>query len=177
MKMESIFETISSTILKVEEEKEAAKKAANEKCVKKVIAGLKDVRAIIQNIFEKMATEESFRDLLKRGVVKTDILVNQKRYQKIIVERCPYGTTEVSELFDNDDVKKIEEAGNLKSMTTELYFKEIENLVLDSGDEATKGIRVRNSRNIEFLIDGKWFDVFIEDGIKFDRVGKITLEL
>lgn len=172
--MKDIFKTISSTIDKINDEKQSVEDTANKKAVKSVIDGITDLREIISIVFSYMKTEETIRDLLHRGIVKCS---GDKNHQSLIIKRYPHDTTDVSELFSSTDIISIEEKGNLKKLTTELKYPNIKSLVLESGDEAVEHVAIINNRKIEFFIDGKRIRVFIEDGIRFDRVGQIFLEL
>lgn len=180
------MEEIQSIIEKVDEEENVKTIKQNNKLAEKAIFGVEDLENILGHILSKLSSEDKFRDLLTRGVIKRENYPNDpsndshthKRF-KIVIKKYPHDTTEKNELFD-DYVETIESKGHLTKLTTALLYPEVVSIINRklSEDENEHRFLIENNRNVSIVMSAnKYAKIFIEDGsYSHDTVGKITLE-
>ena len=181
------MEEIHSIIEKIDEEEHVKTTKQNNRLAEQAILGVEDLGNILGHILNKLSSEDKFRDLLTRGVIKRENYPNDpsndshthKRF-KIVIKKYPHDTTEKNELFD-DYVETIESKGHLTKLTTALLYPEVVSIINRklSEDGNEHRFLIENNRNVSIVIsDSKYAKIFIEDGnYSHDSVGKITLEL
>ena len=181
------MEEIQSIIEKIDEEEHVKTTKQNNRLAEQAILGMEDLENILGRILSKLSSEDKFRDLLTRGVVKREDYPNDPsndshihKRSKIIIKKYPHDTTEKNELFDAD-VETIESKGHLTKLTTALLYPEVVSIINKklSEDGNKHKFLIENNRNVSIVISGdKYAKIFIEDGnYSHDNIGKITLVL
>lgn len=178
--MENCFNTILSTIDKIDEEEHAKTIESNNKLAKEALLGLKDLENILGHILNKLRSEYQFRGLLNRGVIKRENDSDNSNYshKRIIIKKYPHDTTEKNELFD-DAVESIEKTGHLTKLTTALLYPEVVSIIKQklSENKNENMFLFDNNRNINIIISSNQYaKIFIEDGsFSYDSIGRIIL--
>lgn len=176
------MEEIQSIIEKIDDEETSKTLKRNNELTEKALLGMEDLENILSYILDKLSSEDNFRDLLNRGVIKcenySDNSHSRRRF-KIIVKKYPHDTTEKNELFD-DNVEYFERKGNLTKLTSALLHPEVVSIIKQkhSKNEHKFLFESDNNRNVSIVIsNNQCAKIFIEDGIySQDHIGKITLE-
>lgn len=174
--MENCFNTILSTIEKIDEEETAKTLESNNKLAKEALLGLKDLENILGHILNKLISEYNFRHLLQREAIKRE--KNDSDFNKrIVIKKYPHDTTEKNELFD-DAVESIEKTWHLTKLTTALLYPEVVSIIKQKLGEKENKFLFVNNRNINIIISSNQYaKIFIEDGsFSYDNIGRIVLE-
>ena len=177
------MEEIQSIIEKIDEEEHVKTTKQNNRLAEQAILGVEDLENILGRILSKLSSEDKFRDLLTREVIKLENYSNDPsihKRSKIVIKKYPHDTTEKNELFDAD-VETIESKGHLTKLTTALLYPEVVSIINRklSEDGNEHKFLIENNRNVSIIIsDNKYAKIFIEDGnYSHDNIGKITLVL
>ena len=173
MEMESIFKSISDTITEIENEKEAAEKAACKKQVDKALKGIEDLKEIIHHIMENFSDKEKIRKMKKDSIIISSCAAaNETKHHYITIKDQPWGTTKSSPLFENEFVDSIYKKGNLREIYFTIDQSKTENMLVE--ELGCESISIRGSRNFSIKIDGCWFEIWIKPGIHYDMIDQIS---
>ena len=169
MEMENIFKSISDTITEIENEKEAAEKAACKKQVDKALQGIEDLKEIIRYIMNFFSDKEKIRKMKKDSIMSYD---SGTKCARIFIRDQPWGTTKCSPLFENEFVDSIYKRGNLREISWTIDQSKTEDMLVE--ELGCESISINGSRNFSIKIDGCWFEIWIKPGIQYDVIDQIS---